>query len=88
MNYNDTTNYKNEQERIKSIAEDILSEYSNLGFLALEVAKLENPFGIVHDDYNRFNNEENNINRLNNIVIVTEGKPEFYSECKKLVRVY
>lgn len=83
MKYNYTAYYENEEERIKNIVEDILSEYPNLGSLATEAAKLEKPFGRVHEDYDLFSNQENHINRLIDIVLVTEGKPEFENEYRK-----
>ena len=83
MNYNYTAYYKTDEERIKAISEDILSEYPNLGNLAIEAAKLEQPFGRVHEDYDQFSDDENHINRLIDIVIVTEGKPEFQTEYKR-----
>lgn len=83
MNYNYTAYYKTEEERISAIAEDILREYPNLGSLAIEAAKLEKPFGRVHEDYDQFSNYENHINRLIDIVIVTEGNPKFKEEYKK-----
>lgn len=83
MDYNYTAYYKTEEERINAIVEDILREYPNLGSLAVEAAKLERPFGRVHEDYDRFSDDENHINRLIDIVIVTEEKPEFQAEYKK-----
>ena len=85
MNYNYTAYYKTEEERIKAIEEDILREYPNLGNLAREAASLEKPFGRVHEDYDQFSNDENHINRLIDIVIVTEEKPEFQTEYNKAV---
>lgn len=86
MSYNFTAYYKTEEERIKAITEDILTEYPNLGYLAEVAAKMETPFGQVHEDYELFSNQDNHINRLINIVIVTEGKPEFRSEHEKACR--
>lgn len=83
MNYNYTAYYETDEKRIKAIAEDILKEYPNLGTLAIEAAKLEKPFGRVHEDYWQFSDQENHINRLIDIVIVTEGKQEFQNEYKK-----
>ena len=83
MNYNYTAYYKTEEERINAIVEDILREYPNLGSLAVDAAKLEQQFGRVHEDYDQFSDDENHINRLIDIVIVTEGKPEFEAEYKK-----
>ena len=83
MNYNYTAYYKTEEERINAITEDILREYPKLGEFAREAAKLEQPFGRVHEDYDQFSDQENHINRLIDIVIVTEGKPEFQNEYKK-----
>lgn len=83
MDYNYTAYYKTEEERIGAIKEDILREYPNLGELAIEAAKLEKPFGRVHEDYDQFSNQENRINRLIDIVIVTEDKPEFQVEFNK-----
>lgn len=83
MNYNYTAYYKTDEERINAIVEDILREYPNLGSLAVDAAKLEQPFGRVHEDYDQFSDDENHINRLIDIVIVTEGKPEFEAEYKK-----
>lgn len=92
MNYNYTAYYESEEERIKAISEDILREYPNLGNLAIEAAKLEKPFGRVIDDYAQFSEQENCINRLIDIVIVTEGKPEFQAEymkaCQDLMENY
>ena len=83
MNYNYTAYYETDEERINAIAEDILREYPNLGNLAIDAAKLEQPFGRAHEDYAQFSDDENHINRLIDIVIVTEGKPEFQEEYKK-----
>lgn len=83
MRYNYTAYYKTDEERIKAIAEDILREYPNLGNLAIDAAKLERPFGRVNEDYAQFSDDENHINRLIDIVMVTEGKPEFQEEYKK-----
>ena len=92
MNYNYTAYYKTDEERINAIAEDILREYPNLGSLAKDAARLEKPFGRVHEDYDQFSDDENHINRLIDIVIVTEGKPEFQAEykkaCEDLLRSY
>jgi len=86
MNYNYTAYYKDNNERIKAIAEDILSEYPNLGSLAEEAAKMEKPFGRVHEDYDAFSNQANHVNRLIDIVIVTEGKEEYKQEYEKACR--
>lgn len=83
MDYKYTAYYENAEERIKAISEEILSEYPNLGILAIEAAQLETPFGRVNADYENFAEQENHINRLINIVIVTEGKPEFQEEYRK-----
>jgi len=83
MDYKYTAYYENAEERIKAISEEILSEYPNLGILAIEAAKLETPFGRVNADYENFIEQENHINRLINIVIVTEGKLEFQEEYRK-----
>lgn len=68
------------------IGEDILREYPNLGLLAYKAAELETPFGRVHEDYWEFSNQENQINRLIDIIIVTEGKPEFINEYNKALK--
>ena len=86
MSYKWTAYYKTDDERIKAIVEDILKEYPRLGYLAEVAAKLETPFGQVHEDYELFSNQENHVNRLINIVIVTEGKPEFQREYEKACR--
>lgn len=83
MNYNYTAYYKTDEERINAIAEDILKEYPNLGELATEAAKMETPFGRAHEDYEGFSDQENHINRLIDIIIVTEGKKEFQAEYEK-----
>ncbi len=83
MKYGYTAYYKTEGERIDAIAEDILREYPRLGALAKEAAKLEKTFGSESDDYSRFSDYENHINRLIDIVIVTEGKSEFQEEYEK-----
>ena len=83
MNYYYTAYFDKDEYRIKAIEEDILREYPNLGDLAVEAAKLEKPFGRVHEDYEQFSDEENHINRLIDIVIVTEGKPEYQAEYQK-----
>ena len=61
----------------------ILREYPSLGELAYEAAKMEKPFGRNHEDYDDFAQYENKINRLINIVMVTENKEEFKPEFKK-----
>lgn len=83
MSYNFTSYYKTEEERIKAISEDILIEYPGLGLLAQVAAKMETPFGRVHEDYDQFSHQENCINRLIDIVIITEGKPEYQEEYRK-----
>ena len=92
MEYGYTAYYKTDEDRIKAIVEDILREYPNLGNLATEAAKLEKPFGAVHEDYSLFSYAANCINRLIDIVIVTEGKPEYQDEyekaCKELIESY
>lgn len=92
MNYNFTAYYETEEERIKAIAIDILRDYPSLGDLALKAAMMEEPFGKVPEDYRRFSDDENRINRLIDIVIVTEGRPEFKAEynkaCEELLRSY
>ena len=86
MQYNYTLYIKDPEERKKIIAEDILREYPNLGMLAYNAAELETPFGRVHEDYWDFSEQENQINRLIDIIIVTEGKPEFINEHKKALQ--
>ena len=92
MKYNYTAYYETDEERFKAIEEDILSEYPRLGELAMEAAKMEKPFWRVHEDYDSFSNQENHINRLIDIVIVTEGKPEYQEEyqraCQDLIKNY
>lgn len=83
MSYNYTAYYKTDEERIKAIAEDILIEYPRLGLLATAAAKMETPFGRVHEDYDQFSDQENCINRLIDIIILTEDKPEYFEEYKK-----
>ncbi len=92
MQFGYTAYYDTEEERIEAIVADMKREYPNLGELAYEAAKMETPFGRVHEDYDQFSHEENVINRLINLVIVTEGKPEYQEEyeraCNKLVEYY
>ncbi len=92
MNYYYTAYFNKDEDRIKAIEEDILREYPNLGVLAVEAAKLEKPFGRVHEDYELFSDQENQINRLIDIVIVTEGKTEYQAEyqkaCEDLIKSY
>ncbi len=83
MKYNYTAYHKTDDERIKAIEEDILSDYPRLGELAMVAASMEEPFGRVHEDYELFSNQENEINRLIDIVIVTEGKDEYQEEYRK-----
>ena len=86
MKYEYTAYIKNDEARYKLIAEDILSEYPNLGDLAYEAAKLEKPFGRVHEDYWEFADYENKINRLIDIIIVTDGKSEYQEEYNKALK--
>ena len=86
MKYEYTAYIKNDEARYKVIAEDILSEYPNLGELAYEAAKLEKPFGRVHEDYWEFADYENKINRLIDIIIVTDGKNEYQEEYNKALK--
>ena len=86
MQYNYTAYYKNEEDRIRAIVEDILREYPNLDILAEAAARLETPFGRVHEDYDQFSDQENHINRLIDIIIVTEGKPKYQREYDKACR--
>jgi len=92
MEYNYTAYHKNEEERIDAIAKDILTEYPRLGSLAYEAAKLERPFGRHHEDSDLFSDQEDHINRLIDIVIVTEGKEYFRAEhfkaCHDLLENY
>ena len=92
MKFNYTAYYDSDEERIAAIREDILREYPNLGELATTAAEMETPFGRSHEDYKLFSHQENVINRLINIVIVTEGKPEFHAEydkaCSDLIKYY
>ena len=92
MKYNYTAYYDTKEKRINAIAEDILSEYPRLGKLAIEAAEMEEPFGKVNADYDLFSDQENRINRLIDIVIVTEGKPQYQEEylkaCKDLIQNY
>lgn len=92
MNYDYTAYYKTEEERIKAVVEDILKEYPNLGSLAEDAAKMEKPFGRAHEDYDQFSDQENHVNRLINIVIVTEDKPKLKAEydkaCRDLLEYY
>lgn len=92
MKYNYTAYYDTKEKRINAIAEDILSEYPRLGKLAIEAAEMEKPFGRVNADYDLFSDQENRINRLIDIVIVTEGKPQYQEEylkaCKDLIQNY
>ena len=83
MIYGYTAYYKTDEERIAAIAEDILRDFPRLGELAREAAAMETPFGRVHEDYDQFSDQENHINRLINIVILTEGKPSFQAEYAK-----
>ena len=83
MQYSYTSHIRNDQERAEFIAKDILREYPSLGKLAYEAAKMERPFGRVNEDYSDFADYENRINRLINIVIVTEDKEEFKEEYEK-----
>ena len=86
MRYNFTAYYNTDEERIEAITADILKEYPRLGELAREAARLETPFGQVNEDYWEFSNQRNHINRLIDIVIVTEDKPEFKVEHEKACR--
>jgi hypothetical protein len=86
MKYEYTAYAKNDEERYQMIAADILSEYPNLGELAYEAAKLERPFGRVHEDYWDFADYENHINRLICIIIVTDGKSEYKNEYSKALK--
>ena len=86
MKYEYTAYIKNDEARYKLIAEDILSEYPNLGDLAYEAAKLEKHFGRVHEDYWEFADYENKINRLIDIIIVTDGKSEYQEEYNKALK--
>ncbi len=83
MEYKYTAYYEKETDRIKAIAEEILREYPRLRDLAIKAAVMEEPFGREHEDYALFSDQENRINRLINIVIVTEGKEEFQEEHNK-----
>ena len=83
MEYKYTSNIKDAEERAQFVAKDILREYPNLGELAYEAAKLERPFGRVHEDYWDFADYENQINRLVNIVIVTENNDELKAEYER-----
>ena len=83
MKYNYTSYYKTAEERIKAISDDILIEYPRLGLLAQVAAKMETPFGRVIEDYDQFSYQENCINRLIDIVIITEDKPEYKAEYQK-----
>ncbi len=85
MKYYYTAYCESDEERIKLIAEDILREFPNLGKVAFDAARLETPFGYLHEDYDAFSAQENEINRLIDIVIVTEDKPEFRHEYAKAV---
>ncbi len=85
MKYYYTAYCESDEERIKLIAEDILREFPNLGKVAFDAARLETPFGYRHEDYDAFSAQENEINRLIDIVIVTEDKPEFRHEYAKAV---
>ena len=92
MQFGYTAYYDSDEERIEAIVADMMREYPNLGELAYEAAKMETPFGRVHEDYDQFSRQENVINRIINIIIVTEGKPEYQAEyeraCNKLVEYY
>jgi hypothetical protein len=88
MRYDYTAYAKSDEERYDMIAKDILREYPNLKELAYEAAKMETPFGRVHEDYWGFADAENQVNRLIDIVILTEGKKgleaEYDKACKSL----
>jgi hypothetical protein len=86
MKYEYTIYHKTDEERIEAVAKDILREYPRLGELARNAASLELPFGPEHEDYSQFTNQRNHINRLIDIVIVTENKPEFRLEHEKACR--
>ena len=92
MKYEYTNIYEDEEERLLKIAEDILIEYPRLGVVALKAATMEEPFGAVHEDYSWYSEQENHINRLINIIIVTEGKKSFVDEynkaCEDLIANY
>ena len=83
MKYYYTAYCESDEERIKLITEDILSEYPNLGDTAKVAAKMETPFGSVHEDYDAFSDQENRMNRLIDLIILTEDKPEFRAEYQK-----
>ncbi len=92
MNYNFTNIYQNPEDRIIAIENDILTEYPRLEPVVEQIAKMERPFGRVNEDYMDFAQYENEINRLINIIIVTEGKPdytdEFQKACKDFIESY
>ena len=83
MKYEYTIFIKDEKERIKTITDDILIEYPRLGVMAEKIAKMERPFGPSYDTFTAFSVQENCINRLIDIIIVTEGKDIFKEEYTK-----
>ena len=83
MKYQYTAYHETEEERIVAVANDILIEYPRLGVLAVKAAAMEDPFGASHEDYSQFSDEEHHINRLINIIIITEGKKAFVEEYNK-----
>ena len=83
MKYDFTAYAKSDEERYEIITKDILREYPGLKDLAYEAAKMETPFGRVNEDYWDFADYENQVNRLINIVILTEGKTGLETEYRK-----
>ena len=83
MQYKYTAYAKSDEERYEMIANDILREYPELKELAYEAAKMETPFGRSHEDYWGFADAENRVNRLIDIVIITEGKKGLEAEHAK-----
>ena len=83
MQYNYTAYYDTEEERIAAVVEDMKREYPRLGELLVEAAKMEEPFGQRHEDYDEFSRQENHLNRLIDIIILTEDNEEFKEEYEK-----
>ncbi len=83
MRYNYTAYYETEEERIAAVVEDLKREYPRLGELLVEAAKMETPFGQKHEDEDDFASQENHINRLIDIIILTEDREEFKEEYEK-----
>ena len=85
MKYENTAYYKKDEDRIEAVSEDILIEFPKLGYLSKKAAQMETPFGNPNQDYERISQYENQINRLINIIIITENNQEYLNEYDKAV---